>query len=507
MSRKCEVVRTALPEHPDTAPVASGEDTDAIFGQAEVDADQVYSRRWSILAVTLVGFFSTGFLITIVSASIPRIAQDLGASDASASWVLTGAMLAFGVTTPLMGRVADSFGHKKLYMAGLAASASLAILISLSWNIASLILFRLLWAAAGAAAGPASMAIIMRNFPPHERVRAMGWWSFVGAGAPVLGVVAGGPAVEAFSWRVVFAAQVPLSVVALLLGMWLLPSDRVNLRQPVDVLGAVLAGLAAGSLMFGINRGSEWGWTHPAVLACLAIFPVSVVAFFRAEVRATAPLLPPELVKQRNFVAPLLVHLLANFCYMGAFFITPFLLQRVFGFNVAKTGFFMLPRPVAFTLAAPVSGAVATRVGERKTVMAAMILMMASMGALAAGANAGSSALIVAGLVLSGVALGSASPSLSSTVANAVPPHYLATAGASSNLVSTVGSVVGMEALRSVAAASGGTRGAYALAYAAAGLLPLVALLPASLIRSLPRRRPDAGIPPSERLEEYGAVS
>lgn len=459
----------------------------------EMEDPALYDRRWVVLIVALVGFFSTGFLITIVSASIPRIAEDLRVSDASASWVLTGAMLTFGVATPLMGRVADTLGHKRMYVWGLLVSTASAALIALSWNIASLVGFRVLWALAGAASGPASMAIIMRCFPPRERVRAMGWWSFVAAGAPVLGVVAGGPAVEAFSWRVVFAAQIPLSLLAVALGIRWLPPDRSRERTPIDFWGGLTVGCAAAAVMFGVNRGAEWGWSHSVVLVSFALAPAAAAAFVWVERRASAPLLPRGLLSHRNFVCPIVVHILANFCYMGAFFVTPFLLQRVFDYGVARTAFFMLPRPIAFTLSAPVAGAIAIRVGERKMVMAAMCSMAASMVFLSVGSMGGSAAAIVTGLVLSGIALGSASPSLSSTVANAAPPQYLATAGAASNLASTLGSVVGMETLRALAQTLGGTGRAYAAAYALAGLLPVLALVPASLIRSLPRRAAESG--------------
>jgi EmrB/QacA subfamily drug resistance transporter len=446
-----------------------------------------YDRRWLVLAVTLVGFFSTGFLITIVSASLPRIGEDLGASDASTTWVLTGAMLTFGICTPLMGRVSDLAGYRRMYLWGLTASTVLAVAIALSWNIASLVAFRVAWAVAGAASGPASMAIIMRSFPPHERVRAMGWWSFVAAGAPVLGVVVGGPVVEAFSWRVVFAAQVPLSIVAIVLARIFLPSDGPRKQARLDLAGSALAGLTVGLLMFAVNRGAEWGWGNPVVVASLVATPLGAVLFVRVEKSASSPLVPVQFLKKRNFAAPILAHVMASFAYMGGFFITPFLLQRVFEFSVTKTGFFMLPRPVAFTLAAPLAGALAVRIGERRTILGAMVAMTASMGALSYGATQHSGMSIVAGLVLSGVALGSASPSLSSTVANSVPGDYLATAGAASNLASTVGAVVGMETLRSVAATVGGTGGAYGLAYAGAGVVALLAIAPALLIRSYER--------------------
>ena len=476
-------------------------DTTLAFHRGCGDAEPaVAPKSWIVLAVALIGYFSTAFLITIVSASLPRIATDLGASDASVTWVLTGPMLASGVLMPLAGRLADLWGYRRLFLAGLAASSVLAVFIALSWSITSLIAFRVLWAIAGVAAGPSSMAIIMRAFPPHERVRAMGWWSFVSAGAPVLGVVIGGPLVERFSWRFVFAGQVPLSLVAIALAVIFLPSDRDQGGAVLDLAGSALAGTAVGLLLFSVNRAAEWGWRHPIVIASLLATPVFAAAFVLAEKQAKNPLIPIGFLKTRNFAAPITTHLMASFAYMGGFFITPFLLQRVFGFSVTKTGFFMLPRPVAFTLTAPLAGALAVRMGERRTILGAMVCMSASMALLSFGAANRHGGAIVAGLVLSGTALGSASPSLSSTVANAVTPDYLGTAGAATNLASTVGAVLGMETLRGVAATAGGKGSAYALAYAGAGIVAFLAMVPALGVESL--RRSDSVQQSPQKLAE-----
>src|SRR5437868_3663140 len=110
-----------------------------------------------------------------------------------------------------------------MFVLALSLTLVFAGLTALAWNASSLILFRVLGTGEGAATGPASMALIMRVFPEGDRVKAMGWWSLVGAGAPVLGVVAGGPIVEHLSWRLIFVIQAPLTFLALLLAVAVLP--------------------------------------------------------------------------------------------------------------------------------------------------------------------------------------------------------------------------------------------------------------------------------------------
>src|SRR5439155_1252950 len=142
------------------------------------------------------------------------------------TWVITGPMLAYGVVGPLLGKAGDLWGYRRLFVLGLCGSIVFAALSALAWDATSLIVFRVLGVAEGAATGPASMALIMRAFPDEDRVKAMGWWSLVGAGGPVIGVVAGGPIVEHFGWRPIFVAQVPFTLIALALALLVLPETE-----------------------------------------------------------------------------------------------------------------------------------------------------------------------------------------------------------------------------------------------------------------------------------------
>src|SRR5437764_1209597 len=121
-----------------------------------------------------------------------------------------------GVVGPLLGKAGDIWGQKRMFMLALTLTLVFAGLTAIAWNASSLILFRVLGAGEGAATGPASMAMIMMVFPREDRVKAMGFWSLIGAGAPVLGVVAGGPIVEHLSWRLIYVAQIPFTLLALI---------------------------------------------------------------------------------------------------------------------------------------------------------------------------------------------------------------------------------------------------------------------------------------------------
>jgi MFS family permease len=269
--------------------------------------------RWWVLWTVLAGLFAAGFTITVLAVSLPDIARDLDADPTTLTWIVTGPFLAHALGMPLLGRVGDVYGHRRVYLVGFGLFTVFTGLTALAWSAPSLIVMRTIGALEGAATGPASMALIMHAFPEEDRVKAMGWWSLVGAGAPVVGLVAGGPIVDAFGWRWLFVAQVPLALAALVAAAFLLhetpraPRTSIDLRGATALAGATVLPLLA--LTFGRTRG--WGDALP--FALLAVGAISLVAFFRVERRAREPLLPLEFFRRRNFSASLLAQTCAQF--------------------------------------------------------------------------------------------------------------------------------------------------------------------------------------------------
>src|SRR5262249_5027955 len=166
----------------------------------------------------------------------------------------------------------------------------------------------------------------------------MGWWSMVGAGAPVIGVVAGGPVVQAFGWRWIFVAQVPLTLVTLLLASAVLPEVPADRSSRFDFPGAATLGVGALSLLLAINRAPKEGWTNPLVLGGVVLFVVMMTSFFAIERRVAHPLLPLAYLRQRNFTFPIATQFFTNFAYMGGFILTPLFLQNEFHYDETHTG-------------------------------------------------------------------------------------------------------------------------------------------------------------------------
>ena len=448
--------------------------------------------RWWVLWTVLAGLFSVNVTFTIFAVALPRLARELDTSENAITWVITGPLLAYGVVAPALGRLGDVWGHKRLYLVGMAGALISAVLSALAWNAGSLIAVRTLGAIEGAATGSAAMALIFRHFASDDRVKAMGWWSLVGAGGPVIGVALGGPLIEAVGWRWIFLAQVPLIALALVAAAVMLPETERSTGQRIDWAGAGTVTVGVTALLFALNRGPEWGWASPAVLTAFALFPIGLAAFAAVERRAADPLLPVEEMKQRNFAFPIGALAFSNFAYMGGFILAPSLLARVFGYGEARTGLLVIARPLSFSLMAPIAGYLAVRVGERSSAVVGCLLVVASMGTMAA-LSAGSSDLaIIFALALSGIGLGIASPSIASSIANAVDDDRLGVASAAQQLMGQVGVVAGIQVMKTVQAAREPVNGlvpSFGDAYIVGGAVALLAVACAAVLRSATREQ------------------
>ncbi len=414
-------------------------------------------RKWATLIVVLSGVFTVSFTITLLVVSLETIADELDSSVTTLNWAITAPMLAFGVVGPAFGKLGDLYGHKRVFVLGLSGAAVFALATAFAWSAPSLILFRTLSASAGSATGPAAMAYINQLFPPDQRVRPLGYWSFVSAGAPVIGVVAGAPLVEAVGWRVIFLIQAPLSLAGVLVAVWLLPPTARAPRVRFDVAGSVTLGIGVASLLLGISQARTWGWTSPAILALLGVGVVLLVSFVLVERRAEEPLMPLRWARTRNVAFPVASQSLTNFAYMGGFIVVPQLLERGLGMTPSEISWLVIARPLTFSIVAPTAAVLTVRWGERTSGVLGSLGVVVSMLMMSAISDGVADWFIVVALALSGAGLGIASPAMTSLVANAVDDTDLGVAGAMQQLMAQLGAVVGATVMVTVQAATGGS--------------------------------------------------
>ncbi|NNL68199.1 MAG: MFS transporter [Myxococcales bacterium] len=399
-----------------------------------------------VLFAALAGMFATTFPITILTIALGSIASEFAVRETTIAWVITAPMLCSAVALPLMGKLGDLHGHRRIFLLGFGAATVTAVATAFAWSAGSLIGLRTLAAVVGGATGPTSMALIFSVYEPGQRVRAMGWWSMTGAAAPALGLILGGPLVDLLGWRVVFLLQAVLSVAALgLAAMVLRETERHRVR--FDLAGAGVLALSVGAFMFALARAREAAFLSPDVAGAIVVGLLAIPWFVRIERRTAEPLLALEFFRRRNFTAPMLSNAFQGAAYMGAFVLAPIVLLRIFGFSISQAAGIMLLRTLTLTLASPLGGRLGTRIGERAAASIGSLILTGSLMVIAWSAGNGVFVGFAVGLVLQGLGHGLALPSLSSAVANAVPERDLGIASAGSRLTSTVGTAFGITVL------------------------------------------------------------
>ena len=418
------------------------------------------------LTVVLTAMFTVNLSVTAIAVAVPKIAGEFDAAQSTIVWAVTGPILVSAVLGPTFGKLGDQRGHRLVFLMGLLVNASFTILIAASWSAGSFVVFRLLAAVGGAAIGPSALAFINRLFAPSDRTIALGWWSFVGAGSPVIGVVAGGLIIDKIDWRWVFIGQAPLVFLAMVLAGFILPETTKQRAAAFDLPGAATLGVGVGSLLIAVTQSAD-GPFRPSVIGFALVGAMAIALFVRIESRSANPLIPPHYWRMRGFVVPTLTLAMLFAAYMGSFVLAPLMLQSVafaatatVGSGIvverltsaAMTSRVIIARPLMFSLMGPVTGRLVDRLGERFLVLAGGCSIVASM-VLLGGVGPGTSLAVVAlALGMAGLGMGAASPILTATVANSVEDEDLGVAGAAQQMLQQVGLVVGVQILQAVQA-------------------------------------------------------
>jgi EmrB/QacA subfamily drug resistance transporter len=322
-------------------------------------------KRLALLAA-IMGSFVAGLDATAVNVALPAIRADLGGGLAGQQWVSNAYLLALGSLILVGGSLGDVFGERRVFSIGVAGFGVISLLCAIAPTIEVLIACRALQGAFGALLTPSALAVIVATFPPDERGMAIGSWTAWAGIATVIGPLAGGFLVDAVSWRLIFAVNIPFVVATLVLVSSAVPArERGSAHTRVDWLGAALTFLGLAGPVLALIRQPVVGWTSPQVwgpglggLALLGLFLVH-------ERRTPAPMLPLGLFKRRNFA----VGNVQTFSMYGGLGITFFLLvlylQEVAGYRALQAGFALMPSTIVMFLLSKRMGKLADQLGPR----------------------------------------------------------------------------------------------------------------------------------------------
>lgn len=328
--------------------------------------------RWMILFTVIVGTFLGRLDQTIVNLALPKIIGEFGITVSSAGWIATAYILANAVFVPIWGKLGDIYGQKKIYIVGFSLFIVGSILAGLSWNLGSMIVFRVIQAIAGSADYPTAMAILAITFKPgRERAQAMGIWSSSFAAASVFGPLMGGPLIDNFGWRSVFLVNLPIGIVGLLLAMmYIHESKKKETEYAFDWWGAIFLGIALSALVLVLDKGLDWGWFSVSSFLAYLVILVFGYIFIRTEQRHEDAIVDLDFFKNKVFVSVLINNFIVFMTMMGSLFLIPVFAQTYLGFDATQTGYLFMPMAFALLLAAPLGGSLVGRVSARTVIMA-----------------------------------------------------------------------------------------------------------------------------------------
>ena len=419
--------------------------------------------QWWALVALLAGLLALNITFTVFVVALPTVKADFHTNFSVLVWASTGPLLAFGVAAPFFGKVGDLFGHRRLYQFGLLGAMVSAILTATAPDVGMLLFARVLDGVQGAATGTASMAIILELFAPEDRVKALGWWSLVGAGGPVLGVTLGSPVIQYFGWRTLFWGQLVLLIIASLVVATLLPTRRrtkaADAIEAADAVEGKKASVWAGmdwvgswslaggvtAAMLVLSIGPIAGWTSVGVIVAGVAAVVLGGLFVWREATFATPLIPTTYWGRRNFMFPMGTKFCTSFAYFGAFFLFPLLMEQVYGYSVSQVGFLSVARPLVFAVSAPIAGYMTVRTGERTATLFGTLSLLLSMVIFATLGVSSAVIVVVAALALSGLGMGVCQPATSSTMANELAESEYGVMSAAQLLAAQVGEVAGIQ--------------------------------------------------------------
>jgi len=408
-----------------------------------------------ILAASLPMFMATLDNLVVTNA-LPVLQRDLGASIEQLQWFVNAYSLSFATFILMAVALGDRFGRRRVFVIGIAVFSVASGLCALSASPATLIAARTLQGVGAAALMPLSLAILAGSVPHRLRPLAIGVWGGVAGLGVALGPLIGGAVVEGFTWHAIFWLNVPVGIVAIpLIYRALLEAKGDPVR--LDVAGLALAGLGVFGIVFGIVKGNDAGWASAEVLAGLLGGAGLLLTFLWWEGRASDPLLPLRLFRDRSFAAANAVGITFSLGMFGAVFVLIQFLQVVQGYSPLHAGVLTMPWTMAPLVVAPLSGLVAPRVGTRTLIVAGLSFQAAGLAwiALVMSPTAAYSTFVPA-FVLAGVGMGLVfAPSATAVLANMRAEDQAKASGTNSTL-REIGVALGIAILTAVFTASGG---------------------------------------------------
>lgn len=412
-----------------------------------------------VLGTLAAGQFVMALDSSVMNVSIATVAEDVGTTVTGIQGAITAYTLVMAMFMIPGGKVGQLIGRKRAFMIGCAVYGCGSLTTALAPNLPVLLFGWAFLEGIGAAfILPAIVALVAGNFPAERRPATYGLVAAAGAVAIALGPLIGGVATTYFSWRWVFAGEVLIVLVILLLARRVADAPTGE-RTRIDLVGAVLSAAGLGTFVYGVLRSSEWGWFLPkadapawlgiSLVVWLMLTGLAVIRLFlhweaRLVERGRDPLVDPAMLRNRQLTGGLTMFFFQYLVQMGVFFVVPLYLSVALGLSALDTGVRILPLSLTLLAAAILIPRFLPNVSPRRVVRLGILALLAGAVALMAALDAGAGAdVVTVPLLLIGLGMGALASQLGSVTVSAVPDEQSAEVGGIQNAVTNLGASIG----------------------------------------------------------------
>jgi EmrB/QacA subfamily drug resistance transporter len=413
-----------------------------------------FTRATKVLSLTAIATFLVSLDTSIVVVAERTIAADLG-NPTWMPWVFSGYSIAYAAGLLTAGRFADVNGRKRSFMRGLALFSIGSVLCGLAPTTHLLVLARLVQAIGGAQLTPASLALVLPEFPAEKRTVAIGVWGAVGGLAAAAGPTFGGLLLDLLNWRWLFFINVPFCIFTLVVGRTLLHESKdPNATKNVDLVGTALGFPGVALVTLAITQSSEWGYLDNRTFVSLLLGMILLALFVQRCRTVTNPLLDLSLFKLPFVVAANIAGLFFSIGFLGMWLLNNQYLQAIWQYSPVKSGMAIAPGPITAAIFAAPMGRLAVRWGHARVLMLGAVCL--SFGTFMLTFSMSPTPNYVGDylpwMFLTGFGVGCSMSTLSSAANAFLPPTRFAMGSALNTTARQVGSALGAALAASLAA-------------------------------------------------------
>jgi len=404
-----------------------------------------------VFVVTALGAFMASLDLSIVNVAFPALERSFrGDSPASLAWVITGYSIVFGALLVVAGRTADRLGSRRVFFAGLAVFCLGSALAGLAPTVPLLVGGRLVQGVGAAALLPSSLGLLLAAFPSERRSQVVAMWGGIGALAVATGPSLGALLITGFGWRAAFFVNLPVGLVAWLVGRSVLPARRGDpTASPPDYPGVLLLTAALAALVLGISQGPTWGWSSPWVIAAVVAFAVLGALFLRRSSRHPQPVLDLTLFRSRSFTVANSAALLYSMGFFAMLLGNILFLTSVWHYTILRAGLAVTPGPLVVAVVAGPAGKLAGRYGFRRVLLTGFVVFAAGLAwyATHVGLHARYLEIWLPGTLVVGLGIGLTFPVLGAAAVSSLHPQRFAVGSAVNQTARQVGGALGVAIL------------------------------------------------------------